>query len=227
MVPLILDTAYEDLVHDPSLEKPVSGFRWDEDGVVYEMGTVSKIIAPGLRIGYLAGRDGPFLQAMIQRSSDVGFSAPLVNQEIVSWLLDNAAEKLVQDVNRGYREKARAMKAAIDAQLGSVLADCRGGQAGFYFYLTFKGIRTDEGSPFFRHLTRTSGDPKVDGTPGHTKPRVLYIPGQYCVHPRGSMVEEGTRALRLSYGYEETPRLVKAIGHMAEAAAATGTTQAK
>ena len=59
----------------------------------------------------------------------------------------------------------------------------------------------------------------MDGAAGAQKPRVLYIPGQYCVHPRGSMVEEGTRALRLSYGYEETPRLVEAIGHMAEAAA--------
>jgi 2-aminoadipate transaminase len=219
LVPLVLDTAYEDLVHDPSAEKPVSGFRWDEDGVVYEMGTVSKIIAPGLRVGYMAGRDGPFLQAMIQRSSDVGFSAPLVNQEIVSWLLDNAADRLVADVNRGYREKALAMRAAIDGRLGGLLADCRGGKAGFYFYLTFKAIRTAEGSPFFRHLTRASGDPAVDGVPGRLNPRVIYIPGQFCVHPRGSMVEEGTRALRLSYGYEDIPRLVEAIGHIAEAAA--------
>ncbi len=222
LVPLILDTAYEDLVHDPAAEKPVSGFRWDAEGVVYELGTVSKIIAPGLRVGYMAGRDGPFLQAMVQRSSDVGFSAPLVNQEIASWLLDNAADRLVADVNRGYREKARAMRQAIDARLGPFLADCRGGSAGFYFYLTFKAIRTEEGSAFFRHLTRTTGDPAVDGAPGHTKPRVIYIPGQFCVHPRGSMVEEGTRALRLSYGYEDTPRLVEAIGHMADAASAVG-----
>jgi hypothetical protein len=33
------------------------------------------------------------------------------------------------------------------------------------------------------------------------------------------MVEEGTRALRLSYGYEDIPRLVEAIDHMADAAA--------
>jgi DNA-binding transcriptional MocR family regulator len=219
LVPLILDTAYEDLVHDPSVETPVSGFRWDGDGVVYEMGTVSKIIAPGLRVGYMAGRDGPFLQAMIQRASDVGFSAPLVNQEIASWLLDNAADRLVADVNRGYREKARAMGSAIDSRLGGFLADRRGGKAGFYFYLTFRAIRTEEGSPFFRHLARASGEPAVDGPAGNRRPRVIYIPGRFCVHPRGSMVEEGTRALRLSYGYEDIPRLVEAIDHMADAAA--------
>jgi 2-aminoadipate transaminase len=215
IVPLVLDTAYEDLVHDPAAERPVSGFHWDEEGVVYEIGTLSKIIAPALRIGYMAGRDGPLLQSLIQRSSDVGFSAPLINQEIASWLLDTAADRLVEEVNRGYWEKAIAVKAAIERELGGAVADCRGGQAGFYFYLTFGGIRTEEGSPFFRHLTRTSGNPAIDGAPGQMKPRVLYIPGRFCVHPRGGMVEEGGRALRLSYGYEEIPRLVEAIGHMA------------
>ena len=97
------------------------------------------------------------------------------------------------------------------------MADCRGGHAGFYFYLTFGAIRTEEGSPFFRHLTRTTGDPAIDGARGQVKPRVLYIPGRFCVHPRGGMVEEVGRALRLSYGYEEIPRLTEAIGLMAAA----------
>jgi DNA-binding transcriptional MocR family regulator len=219
VVPLFLDTAYEDLVHDPSTERPVSGFAWDDEGVVYELGTLSKIIAPGLRIGYMAGRDGPFLQAMVQRASDVGFSAPLVNQEIASWLLDNAAGRLVREVNLGYRAKALAMKEAIDAHLGPYLEECRGGQAGFYYYLTFREVRTGESSPFCRVLARVSGDHAVDGPRGGEKPRVLYIPGSFCVHLRGSSVEKGSRSLRLSYGYEEIPRLAEAVRLIGEAAA--------
>jgi 2-aminoadipate transaminase len=216
-VPLILDKAYEDLIHDPAVEKPRSGLMDDEDGVVYEIGTVSKIIAPSLRIGYMMGSDGPFLQAMIQRTSDAGFSAPLVNQEIAGWLLDNVLDGQLAAVRRGYREKAAAVKGWLCSLLGPALKECRGGQASFYFYLTLDGIRTNEGSSFFRCLARTTGNDSIDGPSSAKLPRVAYIPGEFCVHPNGRMVEEGKRQLRFSYGYEETARLGEAIRYMAEA----------
>jgi len=217
-VPLVLDKAYEDLIHDPGVEKPRSGFLDDTDGVVFEVGTLSKIIAPSLRIGYLIGNDGPFLQAMIQRTSDAGFSGPLINQEIASWLLDHALDRQLEEVTRGYREKATAVKRWLSTLLGGSIRECRGGQASFYFYLTLDGIRTDEGSPFFRCLARATGDERLDGPTEGRLPRVAYIPGQFCVHPKGAMVEQGRCQLRFSYGYEEMERLEEAIGYMAEAA---------
>lgn len=218
-VPVFFDKAYESLIHDPAVEPPESGLLHDPLGIVYEIGTLSKILAPALRIGYLIGSDGPFLRAMVQRTSDAGFSAPLVTQEIASYLLDHHVAAQVERVNAGYREKARAVRAWLHEQLGDALAGCSGGSAGFYFYLTFRDVETHEGSPFFRFLARTTGIEAVDGPPHARNPRVAYVPGEFCVHPRGELVELGRRQFRVSYGYEELPRIREAIGWMRRAVA--------
>ncbi|HIE31668.1 MAG TPA: PLP-dependent aminotransferase family protein [Methanosarcinales archaeon] len=216
-IPIIFDKAYEDLIHDSRVEKPESGFLYDDWGIVYEVGTLSKVLAPALRIGYIIGRPGAFMRAMVQRTSDVGFSAPLITQEIASHILDHHINDQISRVKAGYRKRAIAVRRWIDEKLKSAVVDCRGGTAGFYYYLTFEeGIRTDEGSRLYRFLSRTTGDSGIDGPPDRKNPRVLYLPGEFCVHPGGEMVEIGRRQMRLSYGFEEPERLEEAIEYMSE-----------
>jgi len=206
-VPVVFDLAYEQLVHDASLARPESVLASDEEGIVYEVGTLSKILAPALRIGYLLGPDGPLMNAMVQRTSDAGFSAPLFVQEMASWLLDGAIDAQIRRVNEGYRGKAAAVRAAIEEKLGPWLESVSGGSAGFYFYLTFRELETHPDSRFFSILAR-----------GGQTPRVIYIPGVYCVSEEGELREVSRRQVRLSYGFEETERIVEAVEWMRRAA---------
>lgn len=215
-IPLIFDKAYEDILFDVNVETPQSGLLFDEDGLVVEVGTLSKIIAPALRIGYAISEPTDVMKALIQKASDIGFSAPLINQEIAARFLDTYISNHALKVRTGYRDKALVLKQLIEDHLGVYIERYSGGQAGFYFYLTFKTIETHTQSLFFKFLSREVGDPLVDGDPKN--PRLVYVPGEFCVTANGPMQDEGKRQLRISYGFEDVAVLEKAILLMRDAA---------
>lgn len=217
-VPIVFDLAYEWLAHGENLEKLDLPSVYDEDGIVYEVGTLSKVFAPALRVGFLMGPKGsPIITSLIQWNSDVGFSAPLVTQEISVELIGEFGLQQFDKVNKGYKEKARLFKEKVLSELGEFLEALSGGEAGFYLYLTFKNLETFPGSEFFKMLSRKSGDKKWDISNGELNPRIIYLPGVYCVHPRGNLAEKGKKQIRVSYGYENSDVLGRAVDIMKEA----------
>ncbi len=216
-VPLVLDEAYEWLVHtDAAGEQAatlLSGSLWDELGLVYELGTLSKILAPSLRIGFVLGPPGVLLQALVQCTNDIGFSAPLINQEACAVLLDTVVDDHVRSVREGYRAKAQIVKEALETQLSAWLEHCVGGRAGFYYYLTFKGIETHSASPFYAYCSRTTGNRATAADP-----KVIYLPGNLCVDADGQSSERSKRQLRLSFGFSENAELTRGVQLLGEAA---------
>jgi DNA-binding transcriptional MocR family regulator len=216
-IPLIFDQAYMGLIHDPTVEHQSSSFRNDRNHLVFEVGTLSKILAPALRIGYILGSSGPIMHMLEERNTDVGFSASPLNQQISAVLLRDYLQEQRSEVLKGYQERAQRIRQAIDDQLGPWLSEVRGGQAGFYFYLSFDGVETHPESHFYHYLSRTTGNPAIDGSHSHKNIRLAYIPGEFCVLKGGELEEEGRRSLRFSYGFEPIEKLIQAVHLIKEA----------
>src|SRR5574344_116964 len=213
-IPIIFDKAYEDIIFDTTVPSPVSGLVYDKQGLVIELGTLSKIIAPALRIGYAIGEDSELMQSLIQKTSDIGFSASLMNEEMAARFIDAYIVGHAREVQQGYRAKAIKLKELIDKHLGKYLSHYSGGQAGFYFYLTFANIETDVKSMFFQYLSRTTGNQEIDGNPTKN-PRLIYVPGEFCVSDAAQQM--GKYQLRISYGYEDISELERAVILMKDA----------
>lgn len=210
-VPLVIDRAYDDLVHDPEAERPESMAAHDADGLVYELDSLSKTVAPGLRIGWCVGPPGPLMDALAQHGSDVGFSAPPLAQAVAAHVLDHAIDQQIALVRADYRARAVQVRAWLDARLGPNVAEVRGGAAGFYYWVTLRDVDTAEGARLWRYCTRTTGDADLDGPAHEPRARLVYLPGAHCVQPGGALAAPARCQLRLSYAYEPPEALERGI----------------
>lgn len=208
-IPVVFDKAYEDLIYDTNLETPQSPLLFDELGLVLEIGTLSKIIAPALRIGYAICQKSELSTVLVQRMSDIGFSAALINQEIAACFLNNYIHEHRAMVLETYKHKAQFVRQAILTHLSPHIAQIDGGKASFYYYLTTKNIETHTESHVYKFLTRNTGNSAIDNEQNNA--RLIYVPGEFCTHQQGFMVEKGKRQLRISFGFEENDTLERAI----------------
>lgn len=84
-IPLIEDDLYGDVFFGSSRPKPCKYF--DERGLVLWCGSVSKTLAPGYRVGWIA--PGKFKEAIIQQKHIHLISTPTLNQEAVANFMEN------------------------------------------------------------------------------------------------------------------------------------------
>jgi 2-aminoadipate transaminase len=108
---------------------------------VLHLGTFSKLMAPGLRIGWVAGAPD-LLARMIQLKADGGTS-PLVQRIIVEWCGAGNLAAHTANVQQTYRVHRDRMVAALRRDLPEVSMTVPEG--GYYLWLTLPaGIDSDE-----------------------------------------------------------------------------------
>lgn len=84
-IPLIEDDLYGDVFFGNSRPKPCKAF--DEQGLVVWCGSVSKTLAPGYRVGWMA--PGRFKDAVIRQKNIHLISTPALNQEAIAHFMEN------------------------------------------------------------------------------------------------------------------------------------------
>ena len=109
-VPLIEDDVYAELYQGERAPLPAKAF--DREGLVMHCGSFSKCLAPGYRVGWVAGgRFAPRLQRLKLMSSLSG-SIP-AQEAVAEYLQDGGYERHLRGLRQALRKQQAAMVAAI------------------------------------------------------------------------------------------------------------------
>ena len=141
---VLADEVYQLLYYGEPPPPPIASFDDSDEGCVISLGSFSKILAPGLRTGWLHARP-----PLIQRFANAGltisggglnhFTSTLVHAVLEHGMLqDNIA-----NLRRVYAKRVNAMDAALRKHLGDAI-EFAAPRGGYFFWLDFTdGTDTD------------------------------------------------------------------------------------
>ncbi len=102
--------------------EPVPAIKsFDEDGVVVYSGSFSKIVAPGIRVGYVLAPK-PVIAKLTVAKQTQDVHTPLISQLIVyKWLTEYDFEAHIAKIVEIYRRKLNLLCDCVDKELGDFL----------------------------------------------------------------------------------------------------------
>jgi 2-aminoadipate transaminase len=193
---IIEDDPYGEIYFDdeqgPTETRPLKAD--DADGRVAYLSTVSKTLAPGLRVAWVAAHPAVASKVeMVKQATDL--CTGVLDQRIVHEALSqNIVSERLPELRRRYREKRDAMERAIAMELGSLL-QWRPARGGFFLWATLP-----DGFDADRLLTRALAA------------RVSYVTGS------AFFVDElDPRLIRLSFSAPGVARIEEGVRRLASA----------
>ncbi len=192
---VLADEVYNLLHYGEPPPPPIASFDDSDEGCVLSLGSFSKILAPGLRTGWIHARP-PIIQRFATAGLTISggglnhFTSTLVHAVLEHGMLhDNIAR-----LRRTYAERVSAMTAALRQHLGDAV-EFTAPRGGYFFWLTFtEDTNTDDLLP----VAQERG--------------VNYRPGTAFSASGGF-----TNAIRLAFALYEPDMLAEGIRRIAQA----------
>jgi 2-aminoadipate transaminase len=185
---LLEDDPYSELRYDGSSVPPLAASAPEQ--VIY-VSTLSKVLAPGLRVGWITcpSRLAPVLTA-VKQAKDVHCST-VDQQAVARYLGDNDLDAHIRRLRRAYRPRRDGMLSALRLTLGDV-AQWTTPDGGMFVWVTF-GLPCDTGA-----LLRAGLDAGVTFVPGENffadRPQRNTLRLAFTCEPP-SRIHEGIRRL--------------------------------
>ena len=191
-LPIIEDNPYGDLWFDTA--PPASLASRHPDGSVY-LGSFSKILAPGLRLGYLVAPKALYPK-LLQAKQAADLHTPSFNQRIVAEVLKNGfIDRHVPTIRALYKHQCEAMLAALKREMAGIDFTWNTPSGGMFLW-----ARLPEGVDAVKLLPRA-----VDKD-------VAFVPGAAFYASQAD-----TRTLRLSFVTASVDQINHGIAALAQA----------
>jgi 2-aminoadipate transaminase len=171
-LPLVEDNPYGDLWFDQPPPKPLTARN--PDGCIY-LGSFSKVLAPGLRLGYVIAPSA-IMPKLLQAKQAADLHSPSFNQRIVSEVLkDGFIDRHVPTIRALYKSQCHAMLEALQKEMAGLDVVWNSPDGGMFLW-----VRLPEGMNAVELLPKAV-DKGVAFVPGaafyadHADPRTLRL----------------------------------------------------
>ena len=131
-LPILEDDVYGDLWFEQPIPKPLKA--QDKQGLVLYMGSMSKTLSPGLRIGWLVGPE-PVIDRLsdIKMQTDYG-SSSLSQFAVAEWLASGLYDKHIIHIRKELKDRRDLTLHILDKYFSEV-ATWNNPEGGFYIWL--------------------------------------------------------------------------------------------
>jgi DNA-binding transcriptional MocR family regulator len=189
-LPVIEDDAYRDLRFEGTALPTLHAL--DRHGLVVRLGTFSKIVAPGVRLGFVLA--DPAVVSRLQPFKGEGATNGLASLVVAQFMRVGGLDAHIERLRAGYRERRDAMYAALEREMPPGVTWSRSA-GGFFAWLTL---------PPSADMARVAARAAEE--------RVVTLPGTECF-PDG----RGTHNLRLSWSLQPPDRIAEGVRRLGRA----------